>query len=164
MKKVAFGKLEVGLLRRKLAHEEPIRADEKARQAILAKLVKAEQPNDPAVNAPMLEESLITYSRGKVVALALPNWPRYARQAADVGATIADAQIVGAWLAVQGWVQPKSQTLESVLRNWSGWLGKARASTTIKAQAGFNGADNLGQGASEQRPPAPRGRAAPGFR
>jgi hypothetical protein len=165
MKKVSFAKGELSLLRRRLHEPEAIRIDEKARQTILAKLAKAEQPNDPGVNAPALEETLITYSRGKVVSLALPNWQRYSRQGADVGATVADAQTIGEWMYRQGWIQLGSQTLESALRNWSSWLGKARASEPgQRPEAGLHGTSNVGPGTGAQRPATQGRRPAPGFR
>jgi len=159
--------VDVGECPNGLTTEGPVhhpKADLKAARRILDKLSKAEAPSDPAVNAPALEEALMTYSRGKVVALALPNWQRYARQGAQAGATVADAQTIGEWLYRQGWVQLGSQTLESVLRNWSSWLGKARAaglgvgSRTVELKNG-----NLGQATGPQRGSAPGGRAAPGF-
>lgn len=140
--------------------------DVKARDRILDKLLKAETPNEPAVNAPAIEDALITYSLGKVAALALPNWQRYARQGAQVGATLADAQIIGQWMGRQGWLQPGSQTLQSVLNNWSSWLGKARAAEagTVKPQAGLNGqGGQLGPNPGPQRQEPARGRSAPGF-
>jgi hypothetical protein len=146
MKKVGFASGEVSLLRRVLGNlgnppmgEAIPKSDYKAAQRILDKLLKAETPSEPAVNAPAIEETLVTYSQGKVARLALPNWQRYARQGAQASATVADAQTIGSWMSRQGWMQPGSQTLQSVLNNWSSWLGKARAAETgtMKPQAGL---------------------------
>jgi len=171
LKKVSFASGEVSLLRRALDRVDPTdedgrqwtKQDIKARDRILEKLLKAEQPTDPAVNAPAIEDVLVTWSAGKVAPLALPNWQRYARQGAVVGATVADAQTIGQWMSRQDWLQPGSQTLQSVLNNWSSWLGKARAAIegTRRPQAGLNG--NLGQGPGPQRQAPPGGRPAPGL-
>lgn len=178
MKKVGFAAGEVSLLRRVLAfldedkaswnartaeHAPWSKQDLKARARILEKLTKAEQPSDPAVNAPLLEEQLIVYSGGKVAPLALPNWQRYARQGAQVGATVADAQIVGQWMSRQDWMGPGSQTLQSALNNWSSWLGKARAEQAgvVHPKAGLNG--DVGHHISPQRQESSRGRPASGF-
>src|SRR5690349_222357 len=120
MKAVRLASGEVSLLRRVLAkvhdglpHPELLlwtRQDVKARDRILEKLSKAEQPSDPGVNAPALEATLLAYGAGKVAELALPNWQRYSRQAAQVGATVADAQTIGRWMSMQGWLRPGSQT------------------------------------------------------
>jgi len=167
VKKVGFAAGEVSLLRRRLHDPEPLKPDEKARVRVLEKLKRAEQPSDPGVNAPALERELIAYARGKVVAEGLPNWQKLARQGADVGATPADAQTVGTWMYHQGWLALGSQTLTGVLRNWSSWLGKARAAQQgQRPRAGINGRPDtdLGPGAGEQRPDTPGGRRPPGIR
>lgn len=169
MKKVGFAAGEVSLLRRVLVdlpRQGGIawsKQDYKAAARILEKLTKAETPNEPAVNAPAIEEALITYAAGKVAPLALPNWQRYARQGAQVGATVADAQTIGQWLSRQAWVGYGSQTLQSALANWSSWLGKARMAEmgTTRSQAGLHG--NVGPHPSPERQVPQRGRAAPGL-
>lgn len=180
MKKVGFAAGEVALLSlllpslgRLLTTSEMFTLSSKdvkkylaAGERIADKLAKAQlTTNEPSVNAPALEEALIAYSRGKVVPLANPIWPRYSRQAALAGATLQDAQVVGEWLYRQGWVQLKSQTLESVLRNWASWLGKARAGMTSSREAGFSGATagDVGQGPDPQRQELATGRRASGF-
>jgi hypothetical protein len=173
VKKVQFAAGELSLLRRVLAGVDDgqgwTKQDFKARDRILDKLIKAEQPSDPAVNAPAIEDALITYAGSKVAALALPNWQRYARQGATVGATVADAQTIGTWMSRQGWIQPGSQTLQSVLNNWSSWLGKARAveAGAVHAPPGLGNARNpndLGQNPGAKRQVAPGGRPAAGLR
>lgn len=171
MKKVSFASSEVSLIRRALeymARHSAIegRQDVKSSARILEKLTKAEQPNDPAVNAPLLEDTLLTYSGGKLAPLALPNWQRYARQGAQVGATVADAQTIGQWMNRQDWIARGSMTLQSVLNNWSSWLGKARAAQEglQRPQAGLNGqAGHVGPGPGPQRQVPQGRRPAPGF-
>lgn len=166
MKKVGFASGEVSLLRRVLSSTDFSKADAKSAMRILDKLLKAETPSEPAVNAPAIEETLVTYSQGKVAPLALPNWQRYARQGSQAGATVADAQTIGSWMSRQGWMQPGSQTLQSVLNNWSSWLGKARAAEqgNVKPQAGLtSGQGDLGPAPGPQRQDTPRGRPAAGF-
>jgi hypothetical protein len=182
VKKVQFAAGELSLLRRVLGTmalqtdrvgyvvelHNLTKQDYKARDRILEKLVRAEQPSDPGVNAPAIEEALITYAGAKVAPLALPNWQRYARQGAAVGATVADAQIIGQWMSRQGWIQPGSQTLQSVLNNWSSWLGKARAAEgPLRPEAGLGNAsipNHLGQGPDPQRQVIAGGRPKAGLR
>lgn len=171
MKKVGFASGEVSLLRRVLTGLGQLgdpgvwtKQDLKAGLRILEKLTKAETPNEPAINAPAIEEVLIAFSRGKVAALALPNWQRYARQGAQMGATVQDAQTIGTWMSHQGWLQYGSQTLQSVLNNWSSWLGKARATEagSVRPQAGLHGG-HVGPSAGPQRQVPQGGRPAPGL-
>jgi hypothetical protein len=170
VKKVGFASGELSFLRRVLADfDNPPagmtwpKSDYKARDRILEKLSRAEQPTDPAVNAPAIEDVLVTYSQGKVAPLALPNWQRYARQGAGVSATVADAQTIGQWMSRQGWLQPGSQTLQSVLNNWSSWLGKARVAEAgaVRPQAGLHG--HVGPSVGPQRQIPQGGRPAPGL-
>jgi hypothetical protein len=173
VKKVGFASGELSFLRRVLADfDNPPagmtwpKSDVKTAARILEKLTRAEVPNEPAVNAPAIEEALITYSLGKVAALALPNWQRYARQGAQAGATVAGAQTIGQWMSRQDWMQRGSQTLQSVLNNWSSWLGKAQAAEagTARPQSGLNGqGGHVGPGPGPQRQVPEGRRPAPGI-
>ncbi len=54
-----------------------------------------------------------------------PWWASQARKAAAVGATVADAPLVGRWLATCGWA--RGMTIDRVLAGWPSYLARARA-------------------------------------
>lgn len=149
--------------------DPPTPSELKIARSVERKVKAVETPlvKGPSVNAPAIEEQLILYSRGKVIPLAEPNWARYCHQAAGVNANVGDAQTVGTWIAEQGWLKGPI-TLDSVLKNWSSWLAKARlwAAPLVRAAAGLgaNGAANVGQNPTSASPAAPQGRPAPGLR
>lgn len=171
MRGVRFTKAEVALLVTLIeASQDPDKAraylltmpsekDVVGGTSILRKLSEASAPQEPGVSAGALERALVAHSRGKVLALAgKPNWGMLSRRASAAGATVEDAEVIGAWMARQGWLP--ALTLDSVLNKWSSYLARARA----EAPGVPSGRRDVGQKAAAPGAPAPRGRPAPGFR
>lgn len=98
--------------------------------SIISKLQGASAPAAPKVNVGPIEDVLVASSRGRVIKLAGGGgYARASVQATNVGATVADARVVGEWLARQGWWKQGPTTILTVLTRWPEWLAKARAST-----------------------------------
>ena len=102
--------------------------EEKLRGSVLTKLQGASVQKPASVQVAPIEEALVRTSRGRVVALAGGGgYARASVQATNVGATVAGAELVGAWLARQGWWKQGPTTILTVLTRWPEWLAKAQA-------------------------------------
>lgn len=167
MKAVRFTKAEVTLIRHALdwLAQGQDKASREAK-SIVAKLEAAEAPAAKGVNPGPIQEALVASSRGKVVEVT-GGWPRASRQATEVGATVDDAKLIGAWMARTGWLTgPK--TLFDVLNQWPNWLAKAKATAPPpSAPQGFG--DSGVEKDASTRPSATEpgkgasGRLRPGF-
>jgi hypothetical protein len=129
MRAARFTKAEVAFIRRALiiTHTD---AEEKLRTSIVAKLDEAEGESPKGVAAGPIEQALVRTSRGKVVELASgpSGYGRASKMATAMGVTVADAEVVGAWLARQGWMREPT-TILGVLNKWAEWLPRARATS-----------------------------------
>lgn len=165
MRAVRFTKAEALALHDAGHHADSTGHGSKALSMALEKLVAAEAPAEKGVAAGPLEEALVRTSRGKVVELVSgPGaYGRASKMATALGATVADAEVLGAWLARQGWLREPT-TLLGVLNKWAEWLPRARATAPPPAAPeGFDGTGDTGQGAGR---PGQRGGGrggAPGF-
>src|SRR5678815_725013 len=93
---------------------------------VLAKVAAAlEVDTKTGVSVVELEQALERTAGGKFVPLT-GGWPKAGAIAKNVGATVSDAELIGAWMWRQGWLHGPN-TLLDVLRNWHSWLPKARA-------------------------------------
>ena len=142
MRGVRFTKIEVLALRfaADMVHRAPCDMP-KGLDTALAKLDAASAPLQPRADVGPIEEALVRTSRGRVVALAGGGgYARASVQATNVGATVAGAELVGAWLARQGWWKQGPTTILTVLTRWPEWLAKAQAGadpTLVPARSGF---------------------------
>ncbi len=138
------------------------KAEAKAVASILAKVEESEAAAK-GVDIVPIEEALVAAARGKVIALE-GGHARASVQAKAVGATPADAAMIGAWMARQGWLTGPMTVLD-VLNKWFMWAPKARSTEPPPALAPGLGADaDTRQGPGTPGTPPPRGRTAPGFR
>lgn len=92
---------------------------------------KLTKPKAVFVGAPVakIQEALVAWSNGLVVPVAGgPGfWSVQSRKYGDLGATVDDAVIVGAWMARQGWMAGRTYTIDSMVNQWPSWLAKAKA-------------------------------------
>ncbi len=112
-------------------------------RASLSKKLREAATAPAGVNVGPLEEALEKAAMGKVVRLEGGHGTA-SRMAANVKATVADAEILGAWLARQGWMN-EPMTLLAVLRKWNEWLPRARATEPPPALASGLGIHGRGQ-------------------
>ena len=170
MRPVRFTKAEAEALRNHLRAAffgDCGRLDEKESKLLASvddKLEAALAPGVAGVAAGPIEQALVRASRGKVVELAGgPAYARASKMATALEVTLQDAELVGGWLARQGWMREPT-TLLGVLNKWSEWLPRARATAPPPAaQEGFDGTETAPPG-----PPGPSRRgggrgSAPGF-
>ena len=152
MRSIRFTKAEaealLGLLAMRLTFPWS-KPELRALASVQDKVVAAREDAGPSVNVGALERALLESSRGKAVALVPgPSYGRAAKQAAAAGATVEDMQVMGAWLARQGWMRDPT-TLLGVLNKWAEWLPRARATATPPAaREGFDGPGETGPGAA----------------
>lgn len=141
-------------------------------EAVLAKLLASEEAPATVDVAP-IEEALVAFARGKVIALE-GGFPRARVQATACKATVEDAKLVGGWMARQGWLTGP-MTLLDVLNKWHMWLPKARATQPPPALQPGLGTDAVqGPGTAQGEQPSVAGsqpgrrpaggRTVPGFR
>ena len=167
MRGVRFTKAEVALLHNVLTdavldtgHMDAVRLA----ASILTKLQGASVQKAPSVQVAPIEEALVRTSRGRVVALAGGGgYARASVQATNVGATVAGAELVGAWLARQGWWKQGPTTILTVLTRWPEWLAKAMATEPPPSLKEGLGA-HAGSGATVAGPRAEGGRPPRGLR
>lgn len=166
MKAVRFSATEVEAIRAwadgELGHTQTLDVSMTTARSILKKLLAAEQ-GLPGVNVKPLEDALVAAANGKVVRLE-GGFAMASRMAANVGATVPDAAMLGAWMFRQGWLTGP-MTLLDCLKKWYMWLPKAKATEPPPALSpglGSNGHD--GRGPSTPGSAAAGGRRAPGFR
>jgi hypothetical protein len=140
-------------------------ADEKAAARVITKLNEAEGDASAGVAAGPIEAALIRMSRGKVVQLAGgAAYGRASKMATAVGATVEEAELVGAWLSRQRWLNEPT-TLLGVLNKWAEWLPRARATAPPPAAAeGFDGTASAPAGTQGSGQRGGGGGPAPGFR
>lgn len=62
-------------------------------------------------------------------------WSTQARRAANVGMTVADAGLVGRWLAEQPWA--KNFTIDRVINGWPSYLARARKGADAEPNTGW---------------------------
>ena len=162
MRGVRFTKAEVAALRfaADMVHRAPCDMP-KGLDTAVAKLAAAEAPLEPRVNVGPIEEALVRTSRGRVIKLAGGGgYARASIQATSVGATVEGAELVGAWLARQGWWKQGPTTILTVLTRWPEWYAKAQATEpppSLKEGLGANarpGAATASEEPTGRRPPS----------
>jgi hypothetical protein len=169
MRAVRFTKAEATLLRSMLefgsAWQTP--KERVTNAEIVRKLDDAEGTAEvPGVSGAAIEAALVKTARGKVVPLASggAGYARASKQATQVDATVEDAELLGAWLARQGWMRDPCTVL-LVLNKWVEWLPRARATAPPpEAKEGFNGPGESGKGPTGPSGRGGGGRQSPGFR
>jgi hypothetical protein len=159
MKGVRFTKAERDLLERVLSvkHVDLTCWGSKAPKvadSILQKL-RAAVDAPKGVDIVPVEEALVRAARGKVVPLE-DGHAVASRRAQQMKVTPELAEMVGAWMALQG-----PQTILDVLNKWFQWLPKARS--TVPPQTLPPGLGPAGR-SHEQGVPQGLGKAKPGLR
>ncbi len=162
MRGVRFTKAEVLMIKGSLIGEVNPPKSEKIRLSILRKLEDAEGPTTPGVAPGPLQDALMASSRGKVVRVEPNGYGRISRQATPLGATVAQATLLGNWIASQGWLQGPL-TIFTVLAKWPDWLARAKATAAPDGLEEGLGAENLGQSSEKQRPASTAGRRKAGL-
>ncbi len=131
-------------------------------RAVLAKVEAAEE-KPRGIDVGPIEDALVTTSRGKVLRLE-GGYAQASVRAAQVSATVEDAELVGAYLARTAYfTQP--MTILDVFNKWFSWLPKARATQPPPALSpglGSNAQAERGPGSPGQKTAG--GRSSPGFR
>jgi hypothetical protein len=125
MRGVRLTKSELEFLRAALVVTRTAK-EEKARTSIMAKLDEATAATAPGIAPGPLQDALMLNSRGKVVRVEANGYGRISRQATQLGATVAQATLLGNWIASQGWLQGPL-TIFTVLAKWPDWLARAKA-------------------------------------
>jgi hypothetical protein len=131
--------------------------------SIRAKIAKAREASTNVAVAP-IEQALVGASRCKVVPLVTGHGQASVR-AGKLGVTPEQAELVGRYIASQGWLRGPL-TLLDVLNKWPQYLSKAQATKPPPSvPAGLNGGTS---GAAPQGPVragqgSEAGRPAPGF-
>jgi len=130
--------------------------------SLLTKLRAAEAPKRGAAVGP-IEEALIRGAGGKVAPLVTGH-AQASRRCLTAGVTPEQAQMVGEWMARQGWLVGP-QTLLDVLNKWPSWLSKAAATEPPPGlKPGLGSASEAGRSTATTGQRAP-GRSTPrGFR
>lgn len=161
MRGVRFTKPELEFLRAAIGVTRTAK-EEKARTSIMAKLDTASGPTAAGVAPGPLQDALMLSSRGKVVRVEQNGFGRISRQATQLGATVAQATLLGNWIASQGWLQGPL-TIFTVLAKWPDWLARAKATAPPDGiEEGLQAAD-MGLGAEKQRPASTAGRRKAGI-
>jgi hypothetical protein len=167
MRAVRFTKLECEAVLAALADwtSNQDKAWQRAIDSARTKLEAAQAPEPSGVSVGPIEAALIRMARGKVVQLESgpAGYGRASKMATACGATVEEAELVGAWLSRQRWMNEPT-TILGVLNKWAEWLPRARATVPPPATAeGFDGTGTAGPGAGG---PGRRGGgrgSAPGF-
>lgn len=155
MRPIRLTKAEAAAIREAISDRQDWEA--KVFQSVLDKLDAAEAQAPAGVAVGPVEQALERTARGKVVRLAGGQgggaaYGRASKQATALGVTVEDAEVVGAWLARQGWLR-EPVTILTVLNKWPEWLARARATAAPPAaKEGFDagstatGTDGEGHG------------------
>jgi hypothetical protein len=166
MRAVRFTKAEVAALMdldRAISFGDFGNCTNKHWDTLVAKVTAACEPAAKGANVAPIQEALIAAARGKVIALE-GQYGRASRQCGDMGVTPESAQLVGEWMARQGWLHGP-MTLLDVLNKWGSWLAKAKATAPPPGlEPGFGKQEHPGGGASPAGKATPGGRSPSGFR
>ncbi len=148
MRAVRFTKAEVARIVQALCVSKT-EEDERLRTSIVRKLDEATAEAPKGVSVGPIEKALVRTARGKVVELVSgpSGYGRASKLATSVGATVEDAEVVGAWLARQGWLRDPTTVL-GVLNKWAEWLPRARATAPPPPSREGYGTGETGQGPS----------------
>ena len=100
---------------------------------------KLTKPVPKTFGAPIagIEKALVELSRGKVVRAQGGHsyWITQSRRYGDMGATVEDAKVVGAWLGKQAWLR-QIYTVDSLAFKWPNYLARAKAEAETASQQG----------------------------
>jgi hypothetical protein len=130
--------------------------------SIRAKVLKAREPSANVAIGP-IEQALETASRGKVVRLVTGHGQASVR-AGKLGVTVEQAELVGRYIASQGWMRGPFTVLD-LLNKWPQHLSKATATQPPPSvPAGLGGGSAEAQpGPARQGQGSEAGRPTPGF-
>lgn len=158
MRSVRFTKREAEALLREVSQldtmDDNMDVDDDVKSAV-TKIRAAMEPVPAGLNVRPIEAALIAHSRGRVVPLlGAPGhrWARLSKEGTELGVDVPKAEVLGAWLARQGWMT-STLTIADVFRRWPEWYSKAEAER----------APNVGQSTDGQRRPTAAGRRPPGL-
>lgn len=129
--------------------------------SVMAKIRALSTPTEPGVNAGELERALVAASRGKVVPVE-SGFPRISRVATGLGATVAQATVLGTWIAGESWLRGPL-TVFTVLNKWPDWLARAKATAPPAGVDSGIGPGDLGPSTTAKRPTSTAGRRTPGL-